>query len=86
MGIETVDLGTHTLFIADVTDAQILSYGEPVTYSYYQKNIKPAPEKKTGNKSGFICTICGYIYEKDTLPEDFICPVCKHGTEAFKPI
>lgn len=84
--INTVDLGTHTLFIADVTDAQILSYGNPVTYSYYQKNIKPAPEKKTNNKSGFICTICGYIYEKDTLPENFICPVCKHGTEAFKPI
>lgn len=84
--IEEKDLGTHTLFIADVTDAQTISDGVSVTYDYYQKNIKPAPEIKNADNSGFICTICGYIYEGSTLPEDYICPVCKHGTEAFKPL
>lgn len=84
--IEEKDLGTHTLFIADVTDAQIISDGESVTYNYYQKNIKPAPETNNVNRKGFICTICGYIYEESTLPEDYICPICKHGAEAFKPL
>lgn len=76
----SVDLGTHTMFIADVTDARVLDEGNSVTYTYYQKNIKPAPEKKT---SGWICTVCGYIYEGDTLPEDFTCPICKHGVSDF---
>lgn len=84
--IEEKDLGTHTLFIADVTSANVLTESTSVTYDYYQKNIKPAPGTNTDNKKGFICTICGYIYEGDTLPDDYICPVCKHGAEAFKPI
>lgn len=83
---EIVDLGTHTLFIADVADAQVLSEQEPVTYAYYQNNIKPAPEKPVNNKKGYICTICGYIYEGEELPEDYICPICKHGAVDFEKL
>lgn len=83
--VSVTDLGTHTLFLADVTDAGVLSDTESVTYSYYQKNIKAAP-KTDGKKKGFVCTVCGYIYEGDTLPEDFICPLCKHPASDFKPI
>ncbi len=82
--IDTVDLGTHTLFIADVTDADILAEQNSVTYTYYQQHIKPAP-KPTAEK-GFICTICGYIYKGDVLPEDYICPICKHPASDFKPL
>ncbi|MEZ3485246.1 MAG: flavin reductase [Lachnospiraceae bacterium] len=83
--VSATDLGTHTLFLADVTDACTLSDAESVTYSYYQKNIKAAP-KTDGRKKGFVCTVCGYIYEGDTLPADFICPLCKHPASDFKPI
>lgn len=83
--VSATDLGTHTLFLADVTDAGVLSDTESVTYSYYQKNIKTAP-KTDGKKKGFVCTVCGYIYEGDTLPEDFICPLCKHPASDFQPI
>lgn len=82
--VSMTDLGTHTLFLADVTEAQVLSQEESVTYSYYQKNIKPAPAPE--KKKGFICTVCGYIYEADILPEDFICPWCKHPASDFKPL
>lgn len=81
---DTVDCGTHTMFIADVTDATILSSDSSVTYDYYQSNIKPKPEQP--KKSGFRCKICGYIYEGDELPEDFICPICKHGASDFERI
>ncbi len=80
---DMTDLGTHTLFLADVTDAVLLSEDESVTYSYYQRNIKPAPAPK---KKGFVCTVCGYIYEGDTLPADFICPLCKHPASDFVPL
>ena len=83
--ISMTDLGTHTLFLADVTDGKILSEQNSVTYSYYQKYIKSAPAAGE-KKKGFICTVCGYIYEGDTLPEDFICPWCKHPASDFKPI
>lgn len=83
--IQTIDLGTHTLFIADVTDAEVLSDDSSVTYSYYQKNIKTAP-KTEDKKKGFICTVCGYIYEGDTLPDDFICPWCNHPASDFEPL
>ncbi len=83
--VSATDLGTHTLFLADVTDARTLSDGESVTYSYYQKNIKTAP-KIEGKKKGFICSVCGYLYEGDTLPKDFICPLCKHPASDFNPI
>jgi flavin reductase (DIM6/NTAB) family NADH-FMN oxidoreductase RutF len=82
--VSATDLGTHTLFLADVTDSRALSDAESVTYSYYQKNIKTAP-KTDGVKKGFVCTVCGYVYEGDTLPEDFVCPLCKHPASDFKP-
>lgn len=83
--VSSTDLGTHTLFLADVTDAFLLSDTPSVTYAYYQKNIKPAPAP-AASKKGFVCTVCGYIYEGETLPPDFICPWCKHGASDFKPI
>ena len=79
-----VDLDTHGMFICSVTEARVISDKETVSYAYYQSNIKPKP--KTEGKKGFVCEICGYIHEGDTLPEDFICPLCKHDASAFKPI
>ena len=84
--VEKIDLGTHTLFIAVVTNAEVLSEDKSVTYEYYQKNIKPTPKKDENKKTGFICTVCGYIYEGEELPADFICPLCKHGAEDFKKL
>lgn len=83
--VSTLDLGTHTLFIADVTDGEVLSQVPSATYSFYQNNIKPKPAS-TEKRKGFICTVCGYIYEGETLPDDFICPVCKHPASDFKPL
>lgn len=82
--VSTVDLGTHSMFVADVTDAEILSAVDSTTYDYYQKHIKPAPPKT--EKKGWICKICGYVYEGDELPEDYICPLCKHGAVDFERI
>jgi len=79
-----VDLDTHGMFICSVTEARVISDKETVSYAYYQSNIKPKP--KTEGKKGFVCEVCGYIHEGDTLPEDFICPLCKHDVSAFKPI
>lgn len=84
--IDTVDLGTHTMFIADVTDCDILSDVLSVTYAYYQNNIKPKPEKEASEKKGYVCKVCGYVYEGETLPEDFVCPICKHGADDFEKI
>ena len=85
--IQTVDLGTHTLFIADVTDGEVLNATASATYAYYFANIKPKPEASPQeSKKGWICTICGYIYEGDPLPEDFICPICKHPASDFKKL
>ncbi len=83
--VSTVDLGTHTLFIADVTDCERISDDNSVTYSFYQKNIKPETRPKE-KVNGYICTVCGYIYEGNTLPDDFICPWCKHPASDFRPI
>lgn len=82
--INTVDCGTHTIFIAEVTQAEKLSDKKSVTYQYYFDNIKPKPEPE--KKKGFVCEVCGYIYEGDELPDDFICPICKHGADAFRPL
>jgi len=79
-----VDLDTHGMFICDVTEARVLSDKETMTYSYYYDNVKPKPE--TDGKKGYVCKICGYVYEGDTLPEDFICPLCKHGVADFEEI
>ena len=79
-----VDLGTHGMFICSITEARVLSDKETMTYTYYQNNVKPKP--KTEGKKGFVCKVCGYVYEGDELPEDFVCPLCKHGAADFEPI
>ena len=79
-----IDLDTHGMFICSVTEARVLSDKETMTYTYYQNNVKPKPETK--GKKGYVCKICGYVYEGDPLPEDFVCPLCKHGAADFEPI
>ena len=79
-----VDLDTHGMFICAVTEARVISDKETMTYTYYQNNVKPKPE--TEGKKGYVCKICGYVYEGETLPEDIICPLCKHGAADFEPI
>ncbi len=80
---DTVDLGTHVMFICEVTECVRLSDNETMTYSYYQNNVKPKPE---ADMKGWVCDICGYIYEGEDLPEDFICPLCKHGAADFSKL
>lgn len=80
--INKVDVGTHITFIADITDSGILSNNESVTYDFYHKQIKPTA--KTYNKVVYVCRICGYVYEGDPLPDDFVCPICKHGKDDFE--
>ncbi len=82
--LESRDVGSHTMFICELTETIKLSSVPAVTYAEYHSRIKPKPEKKP--KKGYICKICGYVYEGDPLPADFICPLCKHGAEAFEPI
>ena len=79
-----IDLGSHGMFICSVEEARVMSERETMTYAYYQSNVKPKPQ--TEGKKGFVCKVCGYIYEGDTLPDDFICPLCKHGAADFEPI
>ena len=83
---QEIDLGTHTMFIADVTDMKVLSDVPSATYEYYHANIKPKPEKNTGTKTMWRCKICGYIYEGEELPEDYICPLCKHPASDFEKV
>ena len=82
--VDALDYGTHTLFVADVTEAKVLSKESSVTYAYYFDHITPKPQPKDENKPGWICKICGYVYEGEELPADFICPLCKHGAEDFE--
>ena len=79
-----VDLGTHGMFICTVTEARVMSDRETMSYTYYQNNVKPKPEAQ--GKKGFVCKVCGWIYEGDTLPDDIVCPLCKHGAADFEPI
>ncbi len=79
-----VDLDTHGMFICTVTEARVMSTKDTMTYTYYQNNVKPKPD--TDGKKGFVCAVCGYIYEGDTLPDDIVCPLCKHGAADFEPI
>lgn len=81
---QTVEFETHILFIADVTEAKVLSDNASMTYQYYFDNVKPKPAKT--NKKGWVCKICGYVYEGETLPDDYICPLCKHPASDFEPI
>lgn len=84
---QTLDLGSHTLFIASVDDMELLSDVPSATYAYYQSSIKPKPEKTApAGKTVWRCTVCGYIYEGEELPADFICPLCKHPASDFEKI
>lgn len=87
--LECVDVGTHLMFVAEVTEAEVLSDVPSATYSYYHKNIKPQPKVEKSEKSDkkrWVCKICGYIYEGDSLPEDYVCPLCKHPASDFEEI
>lgn len=79
-----VDLDTHGMFICTVTEAAVVGEEQTMTYSYYHKNVKPKPQAQ--KTKGYVCKICGYTYEGETLPEDFVCPWCKHGAADFEPI
>jgi flavorubredoxin/flavin reductase (DIM6/NTAB) family NADH-FMN oxidoreductase RutF len=79
-----VDLDTHGMFICSVTEARVISDKETMTYTYYHQNVKPKPQ--TEGKKGWVCKICGYVYEGEDLPDDFVCPLCKHGKADFEPI
>ena len=79
-----VDLDTHGMFICSVTEARVISDKETMTYTYYQNNVKPKPQ--TEGKKGYVCKVCGWVYEGDTLPDDIVCPLCKHGAADFEPI
>ncbi len=81
---QEIDLGTHSLFIGQLVASERLSEAPTVSYDFYQKNIKPKPQNE--NKKGWRCKICGYIYEGETLPADFVCPVCKHGAVDFEKL
>ena len=82
--VRTVDLGSHTLFIAQLEDAQVLGEEESCTYGYYQSDIKPRPQAQ--KKKGWVCSVCGHVYEGENLPDDYICPLCKHPKEDFRPL
>ena len=79
-----VDLGSHGMFICSITEARVMSDKETMSYAYYHKNVKPKPE--TEGRKGHVCKICGWVYEGDPLPEDIVCPLCKHGAADFEPI
>lgn len=79
-----VDMGTHGLFLCAVTETGIISDEDTMTYTYYHKNVKPKPA--ADKNKGFVCTICGYVHESDTLPDDFVCPLCLHPASDFRPL
>ena len=79
-----VDLGTHGMFICSVTEARVMGSKETMSYTYYQNNVKPKPQVE--GKKGYVCKVCGWVYEGDTLPDDIVCPLCKHGAADFEPI
>lgn len=78
----SIDLGSHSIFFAEITDGETLSSSPSMTYAYYHENVKPKPAPK----KGWVCKVCGYIYDGEDLPEDFVCPICKHGAEDFERI
>ncbi|MBQ7348050.1 MAG: flavin reductase [Clostridia bacterium] len=79
-----IDFDTHGMFVCAVTEAKVISDKETMTYTYYQKNVKPKPQP--AKKKGYVCKICGYVYEGEELPADFVCPLCKHGAADFEEI
>ena len=82
--VDYVDLGTHGMFICELTEAEVISTIETMSYTYYHKHVKPKPQAQKAK--GYICTVCGYIHDEDELPDDFECPICKHGRDVFEPI
>ena len=86
--VSSQNLESHTLFIAEVVDAKVLSEQAPLTYAEYQSNVKPKPKKADADKKivGWRCKICNYVYEGSELPKDFSWPVCGHGPEDFEPV
>ncbi len=80
--VNSVDCGSHTLYIADIAESRALSDAESMTYAYYFANVKPKPEAP--KKASWVCKICGYVYEGDPLPDDFVCPICKHPASDFE--
>ena len=86
--VSELDLGTHTLFLADVEDGGVLSQAASATYAYYQQHIKPqgAASAAPAGKTRWVCRICGYVYEGEELPPDFICPICKHPASDFEKV
>lgn len=82
---EYIDLGTHGMFICSITGAECISKIETMSYTYYHKNVKPKP-KTEEKKVGYVCTICGFIYDEDDIPDDYVCPLCNHGREVFEKI
>ncbi|MBE5926197.1 MAG: flavin reductase [Lachnospiraceae bacterium] len=83
---QTIDMGTHTLFVADVTEKEVLNEDSSASYEYYHKNIKPQANVEANDKKKWVCTVCGYEYEGEDLPEDFICPWCKHPASDFEKL
>lgn len=84
---QAIDLGSHTMFIASVDDMEVLSDAAPATYAYYQASIKPKPQQPAADgKTVWRCTVCGYIYEGEELPADFVCPICKHPASDFEKV
>lgn len=81
---ESIDLGSHTLFIAEPVEGRVLSERPSCTYDYYRSHIKPQPQ--AAPKKGWVCTVCGFVYEGEEVPDDYICPLCNHGKEAFVPV
>lgn len=82
--VNSLDLGSHMMFVAEVIDADVISDGKPMTYSYYHAHVKPQPNATS--QKGWRCKICGYVYEGEELPPDFVCPLCKHGVDDFEKI
>lgn len=80
----SVEFETHTMFICNVTESKVINNSESMTYAYYHANVKPKPQPK--EKKGYVCKICGYVYEGEELPEDFVCPLCKHGAADFEKL
>lgn len=83
--VDAIDLGSHMLFIAEVTHGEVLSEEPSCSYEYYQSSIKPRPQQATPRKKAWVCTVCGFVYEGDEVPDDYLCPLCKHGKEYFVP-
>ena len=79
----TVDMGSHWMFLCDITESVVLNQIDTMTYTFYQKNVKPKPQEE---KKGWVCDVCGYVYEGEELPEDFICPLCKHPASDFSKL